>query len=457
MLANAKTHGRNIIGNVFMHGMQRVKDKIAGAIEDVYFDNKPDAERMHTLKKVSQETKDFAKQDLQNMDVQTMLGMNENKYNPQSRLQGARITFKSDILNKTLGKAFDLNSRALEVEDNVGLKAMYVKALGEYLTANNIDVNNITDAELAKARNYAVQASKEATFHQASSLATMLNQMGRKNAVAKFALDSAVPFKKTPINVAKTGIQYSPVGLVKSAVYDLPKLHKGQITVNQYIDNVSRGLTGTGIVFVGYALAEAGILKASGGDDDKKEKYDEEQGKQSYSIQIGDNTYSLDWLAPAGIPLFIGAEINQQFNETKEDNTEGNESELDKIVHRVANIANASANAMNPMSEMSMISGLTSILSSYNQENALGTMLVNTGKSYVNQYVPTLLGQVARTTDDYERTTKSTKTGVLEKAVDQTINQVKSKVPRIKRNTTYKDRYMGTRCKTIRKLTFKSI
>ena len=43
----------------------------------------------------------------------------------------------------------------------------------------------------------------------------------KKNKIAKFALDSAVPFKKTPINVAKTGVQYSPVGLIKSAVFDV--------------------------------------------------------------------------------------------------------------------------------------------------------------------------------------------------------------------------------------------
>ena len=439
MLANAKTHGRNIIGNIAMHGIQRVKDKVAGAIEDVVAKTKPDMERTHTLKRADKKTKEFAKNDLKNLDVQTMLGMNENKYNPQSRLESSRRVFKSDIAEKTLGKAFDVNSKALEVEDNIGLKAMYHKALSEYLTANKIDVDNITDAQLAKARQHAVKSAKEATFHQESALATALNQLGRKNNILKFALDASIPFKKTPINVAKTGVQYSPVGLIKSAVYDIPKLRRGDITVNQYIDNVSKGLTGTGIMFMGYALAQAGILKASGSDDDKKEKYDEEQGRQSYSIQIGDKTYSLDWLAPAGIPLFIGAEINQQFNQSKkEKDSKGNDDNeiLSQAMKRVENIANGMASAMNPMSEMSMISGLTSILSSYNRENAVEDMLVNAGKSYANQYVPTLLGQIARTTDDYERTTKSTKSGTVEKAIDSTINQIKSKIPRTKTNIT---------------------
>lgn len=459
MLANVKTHGRNMIGNLAMNLTQRAKNKVAGAIEGTVAKFNPEMERTHTIVPTSKKVKDFAKNDVKNMDVQTELGMNENKYNPQSRLQSARRTFKSDVLEKTLGKMFDLNSKLLEVEDNIGLKSMYVKSLGEYITANKIDIDNMTDAQLSKARQHAIKEAQEATFHQASALATALNQMGRKNNIAKFALDSAVPFKKTPINVAKTGVQYSPVGLIKSAVYDVGKLRKGDITVNQYIDNISKGLTGTGIAYLGYALAQAGILKASGSDDDKKEKYEEEQGKQSYSIEIGGKTYSLDWLSPVGIPLFIGAEINQQFNTSKkEKNSKSNDDNetLNQIVKSVANIANASANAMNPMSEMSMISGLTSVLSSYNKENAVGDMIVNTGKSYINQFVPTALGQLARTTDDYERTTKSTKTGALEKAVDSTINQIKSKIPGLRQTLPTKTDIWGKDIKQDANLPFRA-
>ncbi len=446
MLANIKTHGRNLIGNLAMNKIQKAKNKVAGAIEGTVVKFNPEMERTHTLKRASKETKAFAKKDIQNMDVQAQLGMNENKYNPQSRLQNARITFKNKALNNTVGKLFDLNSNLLEAEDNIGLKSMYVSALSEYITANNIDVNKISDKDLGKARQHAIKEAQEATFHQASALATALNQMGRKNAITKFALDSAVPFKKTPINVAKTGVQYSPAGLIKSAIFDTVKLRKGNISVNQYIDNISKGLTGTGITYMGYVLAEAGLLKASGSDDDKKEQYEEEQGKQSYSIEINGKTYSLDWLSPAGVPLFIGAEINQQFNQSKkEKNSKSNDDDktLTQAIKGVENIANATANAMNPMSEMSMVSGLTSILSSYNKENAVGNMIVNTGKSYVNQFVPTLLGQIARTGDEYERTTKSTKTGTLEKAIDQTVNQVKSKIPGLRQTLPTKTDIWG--------------
>lgn len=173
-------------------------------------------------------------------------------------------------------------------------------------------------------------------------------------------------------------------------------------------------------------------MKASGGDDDKKEKYDEEQGKQTYSITIGGKTASLDWLSPVGIPLFVGAEINQQFNSSKkEKNSKSNDDDelLSKIIRKAGDIGTAFSNTINPMTEMSMVSSLTSILSSYNKENAVGDVIVNAGTSYINQFIPTALSQFARTTDEYERTTKSTKTGTLPKDIDRTVNQVKSKIP----------------------------
>lgn len=423
MLANPKTHIRNIVGNLVMGKVQDTKNKIAGGLESVFLRNSD--ERNHTIKRASKEVRQFAKNDIKN--VESELGLNDNKYNPKSRLQNAQRTFKSNILENTLGKAFDFNSKLLEAEDGIGLKSAYSKALAEYITANKLDINNISDKDLQKARNYAIKQAQEATFHQECQIASMLNTLENKNKVTQVMVGGLIPFKKTPMNVAITGYQYSPLGLMTSLTKGSVDLRKGKITANQYIDNISKGLTGTGIALLGYALTEAGILKASGGDDDK-EKFEEQQGKQSYSIQIGDNTYSLDWLAPAGIPLFIGSEL-YQIGKAKEEN--GEVKNQNQFITSLENIANAGMTAMNPMSEMSMVSGLVSTLKSYAQDpmQGLSNTLVNMGKSYVNQMFPTALGQVSKTLDDKERSTTSTESGILTKAVDSTKNQIMSKIP----------------------------
>ena len=453
MLANIRTHGRNMIGNFAMGKMQRVKDKIAGGIEDVVSKFNPEMERTKTLRRADKKTKEFAKNDFKNVEVQSRLELNESKFNPQSRLQNARRTFKSDAMENTLGKLFNLNDKLLEAEDGIGLKAGYQKALADYITANKIDVDNITDSQLNKARNYAVQQAKEATFHQANAIASAVAQFENKNLATKLFTGAVLPFKKTPMNVAKAGMEYSPLQIAKSATVDLVNLRKGNISVNQYIDNLSKGMTGTGIALVGYALANAGILKASGGDDKDKEKYEEEQGKQSYSIQIAGKTYSLDWLAPTGIPLFIGAETHKLFNQEETEKSTEKKSEEDRLnqaIKGASNLLNAGATAINPMSEMSMISGLTSALSSYNTSDnlgSLGNIMTNAGKSYVNQFFPTLMGQVAKTTDKYERTTKSTATGTIGKAVDQTINQIKNKIPGLRQTLPIKTDIWGKELK----------
>lgn len=449
MLANSKTHIRNIVGNAAMAGVQGIKNKVAGAIEGTVSKVNPNMERNHTIVSASKEVTTFAKNDIKN--VADRLGLNENKYNPKTRLENSMRTFKSDTLENTIGKLFDLNDNLLEAEDGWGLKAGYTKALSEYMTANNLNPNTITDKQLAKARNYAVEQAQEATFHQASAIASALNQFQNKNGLTKFIMDSTLPFKKTPINVAKAGLEYSPAGLAKSLIYDTVNLRKGNITVNKYIDNISKGLTGTGIALLGYALADAGILKASGSDDKDKEKYDEEMGKQTYSITIAGNTYSLDWLAPTGIPLFIGAECHEIMQTDKEEKTTSSDedSTYNQAIKSATNILDSFTNAMNPMTEMSMLSGLTSALKSYDQGSSqiLASLGTNAVKSYVNQFVPTVVGQIARTTDEYERNTTSTKTGVLPKAIDTTKNQIMNKIPGLRQMLPIKTDIWGNQVK----------
>lgn len=426
MLGNPRTHIRNIIGNKAMEGLQGIKNKVAGAIEDAVLGNQ-DVEHTHTLRRASKETIAFAKNDINNVKLE--LGLEDNKYNSQSMISKYQNTFENKTLQKTFGKLMDFNDTMLEKEDGWGLKSNYVKSLSNYLTANNIDVNNISDKQLQKARNFAIKEAQESTFHQDCYLASALNTLENKNLAYKIGIGAVLPFKKTPMNITKTALEYNPIGLAKTITYDGIQLRKGNITVNQYIDNMSKGLTGTGVALLGFALAQSGIIKASGGDDDKKEDFEEGQGKQSYSITIGNHTYSLDWLAPTGIPLFVGAELYSLANQ-KAGGTEEKGASANQLFKSATNILNAGATSANPLSEMSMISGLTSALQSYGKDNkALENMFLNAGKSYINQFVPTSLGQVAKTLDTKERSTTSTASDPLAKNVDSLANQVKSKIP----------------------------
>jgi len=429
MLANPRTHIRNIIGNLSMASVQTVKNKVAGGLEAIAQKTGMIDKRTKTLKPASKEVKSFAKEDVENVLARLN---NESKFDTKNLIQQYQRTFKSNILENTLGKLYNLNSKALEAEDILGLKSAYRKAMADYMTAKKLTVEDLNagtkaaDTKLENARKYAIEQAQEATFHQYSSVASLLNTLENKNKATKLLTGAIIPFKKTPINVAKTGIEYSPVGIVKAFTTDIAKLRKGDINANQYIDNIAKGLTGTGITVAGYALAQAGILLASGDDDDQKNQYyQEDRGNQSFSLKIGDKTYSLDWLSPTAIPLFIGAQLNDNVNSSGEEQT--TEDMLDKI----SNSIDALSSAMNPMIEMSMLSGVASAVKSFAQGDAqfFQNLAINSAKSYVNQFFPTLGGQIAKMVDDTERSTTSTKQNMFSKVVDSTGKQILNKIP----------------------------
>lgn len=431
MLFNPRTHIRNIIGNFAMGKIQGVKNKVGAGLEAVAQKTGIIKERTKAIKPASKETKRFAKADFDNVKERIT---NEDKFDSRSLIRKYQRTFKSDVFEKTLGKMFNLNSNLLEKEDIWGSRKAYTKAMADYMTANKLTpeyINSGTkeaNVSLEKARKYAVEQAQEATFRTKSSLASWLNTIEDKNVATKLIIGGIVPYKKTPINIAITGLNYSPIGVVKSFTTNLVKLNRGDITVNKYIDDLAKGLTGTGIATVGIALAQAGILSAGGDDNDKKQYYDEDRGTQTYAITIGDKTYSLDWAAPSVIPLFLGAGIYDGLIKPQEDNKSGNTG---SGLEAIGKVLDSSINSLNPLVDMSMLSGVSSAIKSFSQNptDAIGNFLLNTSKSYLNQFIPTLSRQIAKTVDDTERSTTSTEKNSFARTVDSLVKYTVSGIP----------------------------
>lgn len=444
MLFNPRTHIRNIIGNFAMGKIQGVKNKVGAGLEAVAQKTGIIKERTKAIKPASKETKQFAKSDFDNVKERIT---NEDKFDSRSLIRKYQRTFKSDVFEKTLGKMFNLNSNLLEKEDIWGSRKAYTKAMADYMTANKLTpeyINSGTkeaNVSLEKARKYAVEQAQEATFRTKSSLASLLNTLEDKNIVSKLIVGGVIPFKKTPINIAITGLNYSPIGIVKSFTTNLVKLNRGDITVNKYIDDLAKGLTGTGIATVGMALAQAGILLASGDDNEKKQYYDEDRGTQTYAITIGDKTFSLDWAAPAVIPLFLGAGIYDGLIKPQEDNNGGTGSELEAL----GKVLDSSVNSLNPLVDMSMLSGVSSAIKTFSQNpiDTIGSFLMNSGKSYVNQFVPTLSRQIAKTVDDTERSTTSTEKNGFARTVDSLVKSTISSIPGVSKTLPAKTDVWG--------------
>ena len=406
MLGNPKTHIRNLVSNVFMTGTMRVKDALARTIETVA----PIKDRTKTWKSASEEVKKYAEQTTAEMkDVLS----SENGYSEDATIKSKRDTFKNKILNGV----YEFNNNLLTKEDWWFKKSAFRRSFQEYLTANGIetqeDIKNNPEL-VEKAKNYAVEQAQIATFQQYSWLANKISEIERKNVATQIGVGAVLPFKKTPINIAKTGLAYSPLGFAKTLTYDIAQVKKGNMEASTLVDHLAQNTVGSVLVFAGYMLAMSGFLNG-GGEDDKESKYDYQLGEQSYSLSIDGKTYSLSWLSPIAMPLFIGANAYEMFEQDKEltfDTT-----------------ADALAKTLDPMSEMSFLSSLDSALSSYDSgmgkfKGIAEAMLQN----YVTQFVPTLSSQFATVLDDKKRDTKvSADSGA--KIPEQTLNKLLYKIP----------------------------
>ena len=157
----------------------------------------------------------------------------------------------------------------------------------------------------------------------------------------------------TLINVLKRGVEYSPIGLMDSLTLGVKQLKAGEITGTDLCDKISAGLTGTTLVGLGYALAHFGFLKSRGNEEKEKEKaFSKLTGEQNYSVNIGNHSYTIDWVSPTALPLFVGVEAFEELN--KENDKKGFD-----IVNSLGTALDVIGNVSDPVFSMSMVQGLT--------------------------------------------------------------------------------------------------
>jgi hypothetical protein len=422
MLGNPRTHIRNIAGNAAFAPIVYTKDFLAGAIEGVV-----DAASKATGGQGIARTKtalsalpfskrseylDFVREDFQKMKDVINGGGGKN---PADVVRDNQKVFTSKLM-QPVEKAGKLNSKLLEAEDLAFKKIHYERALMQYLAANKIDLSTVTEETLNRGRNYAIREAQKATFADASAFASALNRLSRQHKAAQFLIEGNLPFKKTPVNILKRGVEYSPAGVLDAVTRKAYQLKTGKIGAAEFIDSLSAGLTGTGVMALGMWLASAGLLSGGLGDD-KDDQFSKLQGEQEYALKIGDTSYTIDWAAPAALPLFVGAEIVDLYRDSKT-----GEVPLSKLLESLTNLSE-------PMVNMSMLQGVKEAIENVKFSNQeIPDIIFNSIASYMGQGVPTLLGQIARTTDDTRRR-NYVEQGSAFPSLQMALQRNKSKIP----------------------------
>ena len=343
-----------------------------------------------------------------------------DKYTMKRGIESQKKIFDNKYLEGARTKVSDI----LEQSDIMAIKKKYSRALAGYLKANgkSVDILNSTnEADIAfaeRARDYAIKQAKEATFHEDNAFAEWLSETS-KNAerkggaarIGELAIESLVPFKKTPANILKEGVEYSPLGFIEG-IYKA----KTQNDVNAAIDAFAKGATGTTILGIGAFLASRGMLVAQLDDED------DPFGKGAdFSIKLGNKSYTLDWLAPAALPLFLGAQLYDDWGDVKNGEDISFWDWLGTLTE--------------PVVEMSMLQGIKNTITSISdaaKKNEFAGLATNIAAGYVSQSIPTVAGQIARTIDKTRRTTSveasATKAPVLN-AIEKQGKKAMNKIP----------------------------
>lgn len=442
MLGNFKTQVRNVLGNTIMGATTRLKNKVAATIElGVYAASGGKFERTKALT-VSKELRQAARADFSNVEK---IALGEAKYREGSLdadLQGIeekRTIFKNNgtwgttegsrTVARVARKATDIGWRTLEAYRNATNWAMekgdvifsreaYTSALAGWMKTHNITAEQWSSGEvdsdtMDKARAYAIKEAQEATFRDNNAFSDWVSKIGRRKdtpKAAKAVAEGVTPFRKTPANVLVRAEEYSPLGIINTAV-TAAKAAKGaeDITGNDVINSAAKALTGTGIFALGYMLRSLGRLH--GGSDEPDDNI------QDYSLVLPDGTnYTIDWLAPVSMPLFMGVQL---YDMLQDDGFQW--ADIEGVLSSIAD----------PMIQMSMLSGVNDTLDSikYSDNNLIQTV-VSGALSYLTQGLTnTLVGQIESAAEKYRQTTTVDKDSHIPAYVQRAIGKASAKTP----------------------------
>ena len=424
MLTTPTTHIRNVLGNAIQAGASTLKNGIGAAIERAAIKDKSQRTKSLLVGKDAKALKDFARGQYEADQSATMGAGKYSDYSYRSidrEIMSKRKVMEAEtsgrlaqkvrdilpapilsairVVNKGIQAGGDFNSTALDAEDVLFNKPAYVNSFAQALKAKGVTAEEAAagtrSADVEAARAYAIEEARRATYRNTTALSEALSKMGRYEGdnpvlkAASFAADAFMPFRRTPANILTTGLDYSPVGLVKAVTADAVKVKNGTMSGADMVDHLSSGLTGTGILALGAYLAAEGLLHVRAGDDDKEEAFEKSMGKQDYALQIGDKSYTLDWAVPAAMPLFAGAAIMQS--------AEKGGSSFDAVVDAILGMQDV-------VLETSMLSSLNDLISYWSYaDNKVGYLIDRAVSSYAGQYIPTIGSKVASVFDDTVR------------------------------------------------------
>lgn len=418
MLGNASTNIRNVAGNFFMKPYAAVKDELAAIMEaGMQKAGLIDKDQRTKAVKTDKELLQWAKADTKSDDAQNALRYSAKVGADVSQdiMQENRRIFEHDSMEK-IRKATEW---APSEGDMIFKNGYYAKYLANFLTARGVTRADIeagkVDADImSQARQYAVDNAYINTFNDSNKFSDAISSVGKLKSSDNWVsrafgrvVDGIIPFRRTPANILVRFKEYSPAEFVSAAAkLAMAKKGHGEYTAADFCNSIASGLTGTAAMVIGAAVANGIFDKKGNGVRLVGKATDEEklQGKQDYSIEVTYNgkttSYTIDWAAPANLPLFVGANVYSALQKSYDNG--------DDALGVILNLADAGKDVLEPMLSLSCLSSLDDLVQSvkYAEDgSAVFKLVAAPATSYLTQAIPSLLRQTASAFNENKQTT----------------------------------------------------
>lgn len=413
MLFNPKTQVRNVAGNALIMPVNSFSD-LFSSYADKLIAKKTGVRTTGTtnvkamlkgIKKGAYETTNDYKKGINTKD------MEGNRF----EISDGKSFSEKNLMGKTLNRTESLLNYVMDVGDRVFSEAAFENSLQNQLVLNN--TTEITQEMI----DIAHQEALSRTWNDNNNYTRfVLNARAGLNKLVNFRGyglgDVLIPFAKTPANLTKAIVDYSPAGLVSTINKGInlkKSLTNGQYTAtmqHEFVQSLGKATAGTMLYILGIALAKAGIT--SGDSDDDKDTANflkNTLGINSYSIKIGGKSFTYDWAQPLAAPLSITANIVNKKYQNKDD------KELLSL------IIDSLDTGGSILLEQSFLQSINDVL---NDNDGVAHGIIKEVLELPARAVPTFSKQIADLVDGTQRTSFE-----YGKPIQSAVNSIKAKIP----------------------------
>ncbi len=405
-LLNLKTAARNVLGNTGMNALEMISHYIGTPI-DMLFSTLTKNRTVTTprlmkymrdgitgfklsLKDINRSV-DTSKESLERRTGMKLEGEFENMFN-----FAAGSTFKKGSVYGQLEKAVGY---IMQAPDRAFFEAGFWASLDNQMRASG-------KAKFEKPMvQQAVKEAARLTFRDANNISNALVKVkGALNELIgnkDFGLGEFVlKYPKVPGAIVKRGIEYSPFGVLGSALKIKEMLSNKGDTVAQREAALSsaRTILGAAIATTGYALAKAGYVTGKQPDNDKLAALDAAMGKRPYSVKAFGKWWSYDWFQPTAMAFTMGVDFEQK-------------KELDKkgenILSQIGNsVSGMMESAGATVTEQPVFTGVSRLFGKgvTGTERGVVSGMRSMAESAPSTFIPSLMAQIASTIDPNKRT-----------------------------------------------------